>query len=119
MVSKDQRQLIPLESLSSGFQNPTSLSVSNPASDEIEQDEVHDVVNSNHIELDSSEMVVVLCDDISFGKESVPVVCVVDKEILDSLRSHESDEHLSRPWESFTYVTKPIVHQSLDLYPEV
>ena len=118
-VLKDQMLLSPLASLSNGFLRQKSVNLPDPASDELEVDESHYIINSNHLK--SGSMQNVLCDDISFGKESIPVICVVDQEILNSLPhgSNEQDLNLSRPWESFTYVMKPILDQSLSLDSEV
>ncbi|XP_061338628.1 histone-lysine N-methyltransferase SUVR5-like [Gastrolobium bilobum] len=113
-VPKDQMLLSPLASLSNGFLRPKFVNLLDPPSDELEVDEFHYIISSHHLNLGS----VVLCDDISFGKESIPVICVVDQEILNSLRRHGSNEqdiNLSRPWERFTYVTKPMLDQSLGL----
>ncbi|KAG4380280.1 hypothetical protein GLYMA_16G143100v4 [Glycine max] len=120
-VLKDQRHLSPLASLFNGFLKPKSVILSDPASDELEVDEFHYILDSHHLKVGSLQKVTVLCDDISFGKESIPVICVVDQDILNSLLRHGSDEediNLSRPWESFTYVTKPILDQSLSLDSE-
>ncbi|KAJ1436574.1 Zinc finger C2H2-type [Sesbania bispinosa] len=70
---KDQRLLSPLASVSNGFLKPKSVSnVSDPASNELEVDEFHYIINSHHL----------------------------------------------KPWESFTYVTKPMLDQSLCLDSE-
>lgn len=116
---KDQVLHSPLASLPNGFVIPKCVNFSDPASDEWEVDEFHCIINSQS--LGSRKKAVVLCDDISFGKESVPVICVVDQELLHSLNadgSNEQDIIFSKPWDSFSYVTKPIIDQSLGLDSE-
>lgn len=118
-VAKDQAFLFPLASLPNGFPKPINLS--DPVNDDWEVDEFHCIIDSRSLKLDSQQKATVLCDDISFGKESIPVICVVDHELLHSLHTDGSNEQVinsSRPWESFTYVTKPILDQSLSLDSE-
>ncbi|KAK7263045.1 hypothetical protein RJT34_30629 [Clitoria ternatea] len=118
---KDQVQLSPVASLSNGFLKPKSVNLSDQASDDLEVDEFHFIINADHLKVGSLQKAKILCDDISFGKESIPVVCVVDQEILNSLLSNGSNEediNLSKPWESFTYVMKPMLDQSLSLDSE-
>ncbi|KAJ1419079.1 SET domain [Sesbania bispinosa] len=118
---KDQALLSPLASLPNGSVMPKSVNISDPASDEWEVDEFHCIISSPSLKFGSLQKAIVLCDDISFGKESVPVICVVDQELLHSLhtqRSDEQDMNSSKPWESFTYITKPMLDQSLSLDSE-
>ncbi|KAK2372790.1 histone-lysine N-methyltransferase SUVR5 [Trifolium repens] len=118
---KGQALQSPLASLPNGFGMPKSSNLSDLASDEWEVDEFHCIIDSQSLQLGSRKRAVVLCDDISFGKESVPVICVVDQELLHSLNadgSNEQDIITSKPWESFSYVTKPIIDQSLSLDSE-
>ncbi|XP_057416486.1 histone-lysine N-methyltransferase SUVR5-like isoform X2 [Lotus japonicus] len=65
---------------------------------------------SVHLNSGSLQNGIVLCDDISFGQESIPVICAEYFEILNS--------QFQPPWESFTYVTKPRLYESLSLHPE-
>jgi hypothetical protein len=64
---------------------------------------------------------VVLCDDISFGQELVPVACIADEGLLDSVHilADNSDGQNVMPWESFTYVVKPLLDQSVGRDTEV
>ncbi|XP_027361259.1 histone-lysine N-methyltransferase SUVR5-like isoform X2 [Abrus precatorius] len=120
-VSKDQALLSTLASLPNGFVMPKSSNLCDSASDEWEVDEFHCIINSRGLKLGSLQKAVILCDDISFGKESVPVICVVDQELMHSLHMpgcNEQNTNSSMPWESFTYVTKPILDQSLSLDSE-
>nr|KYP45514.1 Histone-lysine N-methyltransferase SUVR5 [Cajanus cajan] len=93
-VLKDQRHLSPLASLSNGFLKPNSVILSDPASDELEVDEFHYIIDSYHLKVGSLEKATVLHG------------------------SNEEDINLSMPWESFTYVTKPMLDQSLGLDSE-
>ncbi|KAL3616441.1 hypothetical protein CASFOL_039831 [Castilleja foliolosa] len=78
-------------------------------------DECHCVIDSRHFSMDLSEKNIVLCDDISFGQESVPIACVVDEVLLNSEVSDGQIEY-SFPWEGFNYVTKPLPDKSV--FPE-
>ncbi|KAK7250847.1 hypothetical protein RIF29_33573 [Crotalaria pallida] len=113
-------QIVPLASLSNGFSRPKPVNLPDLITDDFEVDEFHYIINSNQLKSRSVQKGTVLCNDISFGKESIPVICIVDQEILSSLMHgiSEKDINLSRPWESFTYITKPMLHQSLSLASE-
>ncbi|KAL0756969.1 hypothetical protein Bca101_094637 [Brassica carinata] len=63
----------------------------------LEVDECHCIMEAHHFSKRGFGKTTVLCSNISFGKEPVPISCVVDEE---SLLIRE------KPWESFTYVTK-------------
>lgn len=118
----DQPLLPYLASLPDGFVKQKALNLSDPAVDEWEVDEFHYTINAHHLKPESMQKGVVLCNDISFGKESVPVICVVDQELQSSLHmcgSNEHDVNLSMPWKRFTYITKPMLDQSLNLDSEV
>ncbi|KAL7141263.1 hypothetical protein ABFS83_08G041800 [Erythranthe nasuta] len=95
------------------FKARSSVQTSYPTNSEWTMDECHMVIDSRHFSMDLSEKNIVLCDDISFGKESVPIACVVDENFLNGQISE-----YSFPWESFTYVTKPLLDQSLVLETE-
>lgn len=96
-----------------------SSALSNPVASEWTMDECHCVIDSRHFSMDLSEKNIILCDDISFGQESVPIACVVDENILNGEGPDGQITEYSFPWESFTYVTKPFLDQSLVLEPEV
>ncbi|KAK4393383.1 Histone-lysine N-methyltransferase SUVR5 [Sesamum angolense] len=81
-------------------------------------DECHCVIDSRHFSMDLSEKNIILCDDISFGQESVPIACVVDENLLNAEGSDGQMIEYSFPWESFTYITKPLLDQSLVLESE-
>jgi len=69
----------------------------------------------------SSRKVIVLCNDISFAAESTPVICVVDLQVLHYICEHEPERYvyLPKPWEMFTYVTKPMLDRLPSLDYEV
>lgn len=78
-------------------------------------DESHYIINFSHSRPES-EKAVVLCDDISFGMESVQIACVVDDHLLGSIHnsSDGDDGQTFLPWENFTYIVKPLLDKSLD-----
>lgn len=88
-------------------------------SSEWTMDECHCVIDSRHFSMDLSEKNIILCDDISFGQEPVSIACVVDENILNAEGPDGQITEYSFPWESFTYVTKPLLDQSLVLELEV
>ncbi|CAH9134590.1 unnamed protein product [Cuscuta epithymum] len=80
-------------------------------------DESHFVIDCQQIRHEPSDRTIILCDDISFGRESVPITCVVEDIFLGSLHipPDDSDGQIALPWESFSYVTMPIIDQSMQL----
>lgn len=69
------------------------------------------------------EKAVVLCEDISFGQELVPVVCVADESRrnphhLSLSNSDGQNVGYSVPWENFTYIKKPLLDKSLAIHTE-
>ncbi|WOK98484.1 histone-lysine N-methyltransferase SUVR5 isoform X1 [Canna indica] len=85
-----------------------------------EMDESHYILNLEHINSKSTGKAIILCEDVSFGREPVPVACVVDEHLKDSFPviphevpcSQELSIHL--PWKAFNYVTKRLIGPSLD-----
>ncbi|XWS41995.1 hypothetical protein CRYUN_Cryun17cG0130300 [Craigia yunnanensis] len=91
--------------------------------EEWELDECHYIMDSQHLKQWPMQKANLLCNDISFGKEPVPVACVVDEDLSDFLyisgdSSNDQNARASMPWENFTYVTKSLLDQSLDLDAE-
>ncbi|XP_068344381.1 histone-lysine N-methyltransferase SUVR5-like isoform X1 [Pyrus communis] len=106
--------VMPLPIGTVGHRSPPS---SDPRDDKWEVDESHYLIDAHHLSQRSFQKALVLCDDISFGQELVPVVCVADEDQLDSypaLAGGSNDQNAghSLPWESFTYIMKPLLHQS-------
>uniref|UniRef100_A0A7N0T9G4 Histone-lysine N-methyltransferase SUVR5 n=1 Tax=Kalanchoe fedtschenkoi TaxID=63787 RepID=A0A7N0T9G4_KALFE len=90
-------------------------------SNDCERDECHYIIGPSYFGQRPSKKVV--CCDISFGQESVPVACVVDRDAMDSFcilpnGSYSQKSGGLMPWESFTYVTKPIHGPSADHDPK-
>ncbi|VFQ68475.1 unnamed protein product [Cuscuta campestris] len=110
--------LPPLVPLLNRTRFPSPIAAANAS--EWKLDESHYVIDSQQIRYEPSDRTIVLCDDISFGLESVPITCVVEDNLLGSLHilPDDSDGQIaasSLPWESFSYVTKPVLDQSMQL----
>ncbi|XP_043710754.1 histone-lysine N-methyltransferase SUVR5-like isoform X2 [Telopea speciosissima] len=111
----------PLMPLPSSFVEPTSTRSVGSMNSEWEMDECHYIIDSRHIKTKSKKNVTVLCEDVSFGRESVPIACVVDEDLMGlvhSIAEEGSDGQNSRcymPWESFNYVTERLFDPSLGL----
>ncbi|XP_021864963.2 histone-lysine N-methyltransferase SUVR5 isoform X2 [Spinacia oleracea] len=89
-----------------------------PQQEECEMDECYFVINPQYFRWRHLQTTIILCDDISFGQERVPIPCVVDKNLIDSLHNpaYGFDGQVTfMPWESFTYATKPLLNKSLDV----
>ncbi|WOG93156.1 hypothetical protein DCAR_0312437 [Daucus carota subsp. sativus] len=94
-----------------------------PKATEWEVDECHCIVDSRHFKQEPILRTIILCDDISFGQETVPIACVVDENLLGSLPilvegSNDQSTKYSMPWEGFRYVRKPLVDRSLAVNAE-
>ncbi|KAJ6288538.1 hypothetical protein OIU76_024511 [Salix suchowensis] len=114
---KDPGLFSPLMALPNGFTGKQITISSDHVNSEWEVDECHYIIDVHDVREGPKQKSTVLCTDISFGKEPIPVVCVVDEDPLDSLHvlSDRSDGQISnfpRPWETFTYVTGPLLDQS-------
>ncbi|XP_038700350.1 histone-lysine N-methyltransferase SUVR5 isoform X1 [Tripterygium wilfordii] len=114
---KDREESLPLPNAFTGHQ---SADESDDVNNEWEVDECHYVIDLEDIRDGPLQKVTILCDDISFGKESIPIACVVDEGSLDRIFANGSDgqTRVSLPWESFNYVTKPLLEHSLGLDSE-
>lgn len=112
---KDPYLLSPLMSFPHGSVGYRCAHPLDPVNDEWEVDECHYIIDLHQLGYGSTQKAVVLCDDISFGQELVPVVCVADEGLLDSVHilADSSDGQNVMPWESFTYVMKPLLDQSI------
>ncbi|KAJ4963447.1 hypothetical protein NE237_023386 [Protea cynaroides] len=115
----------PLMALPSSFVEPTAtLSVNSINNEEWEMDECHYVIDSQCIKTKPMRKVIVLCEDVSFGRESVPVACVVDEYLMGlvyNIAQEGSDRQIAgcqMPWETFTYVTERLLDPSLGLDTE-
>ncbi|KAJ8546104.1 hypothetical protein K7X08_018687 [Anisodus acutangulus] len=100
--------------------NRTESIPPNSAISDWTMDECHYVIDSQQFKHEPSDKTILLCDDISFGQESVPITCVVEENLFASLHiiADGSDGQIttsSLPWESFTYATKSLIDQSVGL----
>ncbi|CAL9044168.1 histone-lysine N-methyltransferase SUVR5 isoform X1 [Musa acuminata AAA Group] len=111
--------LSPLHALKHGLaENPAHVmdSFSNAI---WEMDESHYILNLEHLYFKSKPNGIILCEDVSFGRESVPVACVVDEHLKECflVTSHEASDdqehHIWMPWKAFNYVTKRLIGPSL------
>ncbi|XP_072964774.1 histone-lysine N-methyltransferase SUVR5 isoform X1 [Typha angustifolia] len=86
-----------------------------------EMDEYHYVLDSKHFNWKPKRAAVLLCEDISFGRERIPIPCLVDDDIKDALHIHFDEvfpsqgQAISMPWQGFTYVTERLMVPSLSL----
>ncbi|MQL90835.1 hypothetical protein Taro_023435, partial [Colocasia esculenta] len=116
--------LSPLAPILSEFVEP-AISTSDHVNNGVgEMDESHCVLNLEHFNWRPIRRTIILCEDMSFGQEPVPVACVIDKNIKDlfhldfSEASAGQDPGVSMPWQGFTYVTKRLLSPSLRLDPK-
>jgi len=118
---KDPYLLSPLLPFPHGSVGNRLAHPSDPENNAWEVDECHYIIDSRHWGQNSIQKAVVLCDDISFGQELVPVACVADEGLLDSIHilADNSDGQNVMPWESFAYVKKPLLDQSVGHDTEV
>lgn len=86
-----------------------------------EKVETHLVLNSSDIEKSHRRKTIILLKDLSFGKEAVPIPCVVDEDVMNpcqcDLCKDGKDQNTSSmtPWENFSYVTERLLDPSLGL----
>ncbi|KAJ0260394.1 Histone-lysine N-methyltransferase SUVR5 [Hirschfeldia incana] len=106
--SKEPNLLSPLVTRQENDRSKIALEAREPSDTALEVDECHCIMEAHHFSNRPFGKTVVLCSDISFGKEPVPVSCVVDEDLSNPEKQFE------KPWESFTYVTKPILNSSVD-----
>ncbi|KAL6911349.1 hypothetical protein ACP4OV_000154 [Aristida adscensionis] len=81
-----------------------------------DMEEYHYVLDSEHFGWKLKNVKVVLCEDVSFGRERVPIVCAIDVEAKDSVcvKPEELLQHgNSVPWQGFQYITERLVDSSL------
>jgi hypothetical protein len=84
-------------------------------------EEYHYVLDSEHFRWKLKKERIVLCEDISFGREKVPIACVSDVEAKGSFLM-KPEEHMlddnSVPWQGFQYITERLMDSAL-VDPEV
>lgn len=104
--------LTPLQSARVEF--PIVPSVTNPPDSDGTwgMEEYHYILDSEHFRWKLKNEKVVLCEDVSFGREKVPIVCAIDVDAKGSI--HMKPEELLQhcnyvPWQSFNYITACLV----------
>ncbi|CAL5019127.1 unnamed protein product [Urochloa decumbens] len=112
----DSNALPPLQLISADFPEAPSV-IDPPNEDEMwDMDEYHYVLDSKHFGWKPKKERVVLCEDVSFGREKVPIACVIDVDAKDSF-STKPEELLphgsSVPWQGLQYITKRVMDSSL------
>uniref|UniRef100_A0A6N2N823 Histone-lysine N-methyltransferase n=1 Tax=Salix viminalis TaxID=40686 RepID=A0A6N2N823_SALVM len=115
---KDPGLFSPLISLPNGLKGKQMIHSSDHINSEWKVDECHYIIDVHDVTKGPKQKATILCTDISFGKETIPVACVVDEDLLDSLHvvADGFDGQIStfpKPWDTFTYVTGP-VHDQCD-----
>lgn len=106
-----------------GFGGHKNAHTSDPVSSKWEAHGCSYAIGSHLSSQQLKEKAVILCEDISFGQEFVPVVCVADEGLRNSphisLANSDSQEvGYSMPWESFTYIKKSLLNKSLAIDTE-
>uniref|UniRef100_A0ACD5ZN75 Uncharacterized protein n=1 Tax=Avena sativa TaxID=4498 RepID=A0ACD5ZN75_AVESA len=79
-------------------------------------EEYHYVLDSEDFRWKLKNERVVLCEDVSFGREKFPIVCAVDVDAKEFLRTKPEEllQHCSSvPWQGFHYVTARLMDSSL------
>ncbi|RWR95661.1 SET domain-containing protein [Cinnamomum micranthum f. kanehirae] len=122
---KPLHQSYPLATLlphSDRFAEPSSALLTEPMNgEEWEMEECHYVLSSRHFIQKHVNKSIVLCDDLSFGRESVKVPCVVDEDLKNSIcismdgKPNATFPGSSVPWGDFTYVRERLLDPSLAL----
>ncbi|CAN6280243.1 unnamed protein product [Urochloa humidicola] len=112
----NSNDLPPLQLISADFPEAPSV-IDPPNEDEMwDMDEYHYVLDSEHFGWKPKKERVVLCEDVSFGREKFPIACVIDVDAKDSF-STKPEELLphgsSVPWQGLQYITKRVMDSSL------
>ncbi|CAN6246392.1 unnamed protein product [Urochloa humidicola] len=112
----NSNDLPPLQLTAADFPEAPSV-IDPPNEDDMwDMDEYHYVLDSQHFGWKPQKERVVLCEDVSFGKENVPIACVIDVDAKDSF-SVKPEELLphgsSMPWQGLQYITKRVMDSSL------
>lgn len=84
-----------------------------------EKAESHLVLTSTEFVRSYQEKAFVICEDLSFGKEAMPVPCVIDEDLIDpaiyALYKEGKDLKLDTYMQNFTYITERLLDPSLGL----
>jgi uncharacterized C2H2 Zn-finger protein len=79
-------------------------------------EEYHYVLDSEHFSWKLKKEMVVLCEDVSFGREKVPIACVIDVEAKNSFIMKPAELMLDDkyvPWQGFHYITERLMDSAL------
>ncbi|CAH8367980.1 unnamed protein product [Eruca vesicaria subsp. sativa] len=109
---KDPNVLCPLTPRQENDRVRIAMEAGEASNNGLEVDECHCIMEARHFSKIPFGKTTVLCNDISFGKEPIPISCVVDEDLLNSQKQCE------RPWECFTYVTKSMLYPTVDFAKE-
>eukprot|EP01018_Ginkgo_biloba_P028126 Gb_09467 [translate_table: standard] len=80
-----------------------------------EKAESHLVLTSSDCERSHRQKTIVICEDLSFGREAVPVPCVLDEDVVDLKESNDLHMDTYMPWQNFSYITERLLDPSLGL----
>lgn len=118
--------LSPLIPLASKVEETTTSALYHVDQDMWAMEECHYVLSPKNFNRTPARKAIILCEDISFGLESVPVPCVVDENIIKEPLSINSNGSLdwqalgiSIPWQGFSYATKRLLDPALGLDTKV
>lgn len=103
-----------LSPVTSQLNSHDTVTSQTPSKETWENVESHLVLNASDIKSGHQRKIVVLLEDLSFGREKVTVPCVMDEDLIGI---EGKDQHLdsSRPWETFSYITERLLDSSLHL----
>jgi len=83
-----------------------------------EKDESHVILTSSKFGSCQGKTIVI-CEDLSFGKEATPVPCVIDEDLMDrsiyALFKEGKNLKLETYMHNFTYITERLLDPSLGL----
>ncbi|XP_047310684.1 histone-lysine N-methyltransferase SUVR5 [Impatiens glandulifera] len=88
------------------------------ANNDWERDESHYVIDLKDLKPNPMRRTFMLCSDISFGQETVPVICIADENLLPAVCVYGGKGSLDpsfMPWESFNYGRKSLIDPSVCL----
>ncbi|TVU28189.1 hypothetical protein EJB05_19698 [Eragrostis curvula] len=108
--------LLPIVTTTVDFSEPPA--VTDPPNDHEMwgMEEYHYVLDSAHFRWKLKKERVVLCEDVSFGREKVPIVCAIDVDAKDFLLVKPEELLLDNnfvPWQGFQYITERLMDSTL------
>lgn len=115
---KKLRSLDPLTVLPDKPLEPRVISLDRIDDGEWEMEECHYILSPKHF-IEKYAGPIVLCEDVSFGKEPIPLACVIDENLKHLLSVASDGTYVVQnsrnplPWLRFTYVTERLLDPSL------